>query len=64
MVYRQKLTNSIICDSLMAQIDRFVQASNGSAQMITSFTEQVLLSRCYFLRAFLATVPKQNMLLL
>ena len=36
MGYRQKLTNSIIYDSLMAQIDRFVPASNGSAQMITS----------------------------
>ena len=51
MTYRQKLINSIICDSLMAQMGRFVQASNGSAQMIkifyrTSFVIALLFFTC------------------
>ena len=51
MAYRQKLINSIICDSLMAQMGRFVQASNGSAQMIkifyrTSFVIALLFFTC------------------
>ena len=51
MAYRQKLINSIIYDSLNAQMGRFVQASNGSAQMIkifyrTSFVIALLFFTC------------------